>query len=105
MVQNINTAPITLARSNLNLRLAANWAGIPAWEPACDIHRSSSDRSAADCHLFCGSLARHFFTSRSKRGGVKGVMAEIETGSRSIMAAIKVALDVPSKARFPVDIS
>src|ERR1700693_3253941 len=54
------------------LRLTGTDAGSPACKPPSAIHFSSSHTSLAACHLFSGSLARHFFTTRASAGGVIG---------------------------------
>src|SRR5262245_20877178 len=52
------------------------------------VHASSSLRSAALCQRFDGSLARHFLTTRSKTGGVRGCNVPIRGGSDVRIAAI-----------------
>ena len=55
------------------------------------IHSTSSQTSLAACHLFSGSLARHFLTTRSSAGGVMGWSDDIGGGSVSRIFAIRLA--------------
>ena len=85
--------------------------GFPAcWGPGSPsvpsaIHLSSSSRSPADCHRASGSLARHFLMTRSSDDGVMGWRVDIAGGSRSRIAAIRLAWLCPSNERLPVTIS
>ena len=85
--------------------------GAPAcWGPGSlsvpsAIHLSSSSRSPADCHRASGSLARHFLMTRSSDEGVIGCRVDIAGGSRSRIAAIRLAWLCPSNERLPVTIS
>src|SRR5437016_262105 len=74
-------------------------------EPPSAIHFNSSHRSLATCHLFSGSLAIHFFTTRSSAGGVMGCSDDIGRGSDDMIAPITLAWLLPSKALLPVAIS
>src|SRR5215831_5302681 len=73
--------------------------------PPSAIHFSSSARSLAFCQRSSGSLARHFFTIRSRETGVIGCRADIGCGSAVRIAAIKLARLVPQKGGLPVTIS
>src|SRR6202030_547410 len=65
-------------------------------DPPAAIHFNSSHTSLAACHLFSGSLARHFLTTRSSAGGVIGWREKIGGGSVSRILAIKLAWVLPS---------
>ena len=55
------------------------------------IQSSTSQRSWALCHRSSGSLAKHFFTTRSRTGGVIGWSFESWGGSSFMMALIRLA--------------
>src|SRR5580704_12195758 len=76
-----------------------------ACEPPSAIHFNSSQTSLAACQRFSGSLARHFFTTRSRAGGVMGWSDAIDGGSDSRILAITLAEVFPSNAFLPVAIS
>jgi len=63
---------------------------------------SETFRSRADCQRSSGSLARQRCRMPSSDGCA---ISEIDGAGRSIMAAITLAGDEPSKARLPVSIS
>src|SRR4051812_8483608 len=50
-------------------------------EPGSAVHRNSLARSLAFCQRSSGSLARHFFTNRSRFGGVIDCRVEMGGGS------------------------
>src|SRR5215831_7646773 len=85
-------------------RLAAGVAVVGSGAPA-RTHSSASIKSAEDCHRLFGSFARHFRTIFSSSGGVRGTSDEIERGSCSRIAAIRLTWLFPSKAFEPVTIS
>jgi hypothetical protein len=106
-----SVAPTTSARaravqrrSPLRTRTAAGIA-TPAREPPSEIQRSSLAKSPALCQRSSGSLVRHFRMAHSRAGGVRGAMVDRGAGSVPMMAATTLAVDLPSKARLPVDIS
>jgi hypothetical protein len=82
-------------------------AGMAGWAAVDSalIHCSSLARSLALCQRSSGSFARHFFTTRSSAGGVKGWSCEMGGGSAVRIAAIRLARLVPEKAGLPVAIS
>src|SRR5216684_5387442 len=89
-----NNAP-TLSTSSRRLReriafTATVGTDAPVRESLSAIHFNSSQTSLAACHRFSGSLAKHFFTTRSSGGGVIGWSEYIAGGSRSKIAAIKL---------------
>src|SRR5215831_9667141 len=69
------------------------------------IHASSSRKSAAVCQRLAGSFARHFFTVRSKAGGMSGCSVLIAGGLVVRIAARMLDALVPSNAFRPVVIS
>src|SRR5712671_6967718 len=96
--------PTNQARRSRLLRWPAKGAVEPGCEPPSAIHFSSSHTSLAACHLFSGSFAKHFFTTRSSTGRV-GWREEMGGGSVSRIFAIKLAWLLPSKAFLPVAVS
>src|ERR1035438_6698633 len=66
------------------------------------IHSSSLFRSRADCQRLSGSFSRHLRSARSRAGGATSA---IDGAGRSMIAAITLAGDEPSKARLPVSSS
>src|ERR1039458_1760632 len=66
------------------------------------IHSSLLFRSRADCQRLSGSFSRHL---RSARSRAAGTTSPIDGAGRSMIAAITLAGDEPSKARLPVSSS
>ena len=89
----------------------ADWKGSPRTDADGQCEFSQSDgakprgRSRADCQRSSGFLAGHVATTRSNMGGAKGRTLETGGGSRSRMAAIRLARLLASKALRPVAIS
>src|ERR1700730_12103213 len=90
------------ARFCENFQLAVAGAGTPSCDPPSAIHFNSSHTSLAACHLFSGSLDRHFLATRSSAGGVIGCSEAIDGGSTSRIFAITLAEVLPSNAFLPV---
>ena len=84
-------ARVAQARPSRLRERGATAAATPACEPDSPIHLSSLPRSAAFCQRSSGSLARHFFTTRSSAGGDMGCTDEIGGGSADMIAVISDA--------------
>src|SRR4030095_8737060 len=87
-------ATIHASRSRLLPRILTDAAAL-ASDHALATHLNSSATSPALCHLWSGSLAKHFFTNLSKAGGVIGRILDIAGGSACSIAPIRLALPVP----------
>src|SRR5262249_48358401 len=93
------------ANRSLLFPAAGNGVAAPLPAPVSTIQLSSLDTSAAFCQRASGSFARHFLTTCSSAGGVKGCETAIGCASEERMAAIKLARLFPANAGLPVAIS
>jgi hypothetical protein len=85
------TLRISARRPSVRIPFAAAVGADVTCESPSAIHFNSSQRSLATCHLFSGSLARHFFATRSRAGGVIGWSDDIGEGLEEMMAEITLA--------------
>src|SRR3984893_15624622 len=85
---NAHRPKINDCRLRARVRIAVVVGAHVACEPPSAIHFNSSQTSLAACHLFSGSLARHFLTTRSSAGGVIGCSEDMGGGAVSKILAI-----------------
>ena len=97
----------TIAAATSAHRRGRRSAGALAASPERDsaIHCSSPAMSRALCQRSSRSLARHFWMTCSSAAGASGCTLLTGFGSPPTIAAMRLVLFFPSKARRPVTIS